>query len=99
MGSQADTGPRVYRWNSRVASRTLEGTAFVLLDSRMLSLNPVGSRIWEHLRDGGTVEDVARRIALEFDTTEEVAARDAAGFVEDLLARDLVVGLSHPGDR
>ena len=80
-----------YRWNPRVATRTYDGTAFILLDSRMVSLNEVGSRIWELCRDGAELDEVGRMIAQEFETTEDVARRDAEQFVTDLVARDMLL--------
>ncbi len=85
-------GPHgVYSWHPRVASRTLDGTAFLLLDSRMLSLNPVGTHIWEACRDGATLGRVAAEIAQEFATTETTAARDAETFIADLVARGMLI--------
>lgn len=82
---------KAYRWHQSVASRTLEGTAFVLLSGRMLSLNPVGTRIWEMFAEGATVQTVAERVVEEFRTSLEVATSDTQAFVGHLLERDLLV--------
>lgn len=83
-------GTLIYCWNPKVATRTLDGTAFVLLNSRMVSLNPVGTCVWDLLRDGSSVHQVAEIIAQEFDTTLRIASRDTAAFVEGLLQRRLL---------
>ena len=80
-----------YAWHPGVATRTLDGTAFILLGSRMLSLNPVGTHIWEQFEAGATVKRAAKAVVKEFETTDEVAMADTAKFVEELLARQLVV--------
>ena len=94
MSAHPDT---VYRWHPKVACRTLDGTAFILADSRMLSLNPVGSRIWDLLETGATIADLSATIAGEFETTREVAAADISHFIDDLLTRQLLVPQSSPG--
>lgn len=81
----------VYRWHPSVATRTLDGTAFILHGSRMLSLNLVGSRIWGLLETGATVDETGETIAAEFATTIEVATADSARFIDDLLARQILV--------
>ena len=55
------------KWNPKVACRTLEGTAFILLDSRMVRLNEVGTRIWELFEEGSTVKSVVDQIVEEFE--------------------------------
>ncbi len=86
-----DATETTYRWSPGVACRTLDGTAFILLGSRMLSLNGTGSRIWELLETATTIERVAGTIAAEFATTPEVATADTTRFVNDLLGRQLLV--------
>ena len=80
-----------YRWNPRVACRTLDGTAFVLLDSRMVRLNAVGTRMWELLEQGATLKTVRLRIVKEFDVEARRAAADLQAFVDALQARGLLV--------
>ena len=82
---------RRYEWNPKVACRTLDGTAFILHNSRMVSLNEVGSRVWELFEHGSTLDAVAQTIADEFEVTPETALADANHFVDELLARELLV--------
>ena len=84
----------VLRQNPRVACRVYDGMAEVItLDEpiRQHRLNEVGTRIWELVEHGLTLEDVARALVREFDIDEPTARADAATFVEDLLARGILV--------
>ncbi len=80
-----------FRWNPRVASRTLKGTAFVLLNSRMLRLNEVGTRIWERFEHGATVQEVAAAVVDEFETTLAQAAPDIQELVAELVRKDMLI--------
>ena len=80
-----------YRWNSAVATRTLDGTAFVLAGGRMVRLDEVGTLIWELLKEGSTVASVAERVAAEYDVEVAQAARDAEQFCESLCERGMLV--------
>ncbi len=84
-------------WNDRLATRTLDDTAFVLLRSKMVSLNEVGTFVWEYFRDGSTIKDAADAVLAEFDTTPSQALRDVRVFVEDLVRRSLLIAVPPPG--
>ncbi len=81
----------VYRWNPAVATRTLDGTAFVLAQSRMISLNDTATRIWAHCRGGATVDSVARLLTAEYDVDLARALTDAARFLEALRERGMLI--------
>lgn len=85
------SGETWWKWNPRIATRSLEGTAFVLHSGRMLSLNDVGTRVWELFKDGATLQSVAHVIVDEFEVTAAVAQSDVQRFVADLLERQLLV--------
>jgi hypothetical protein len=74
-----------------VASRTLDDTAFILLNSRIIRLNEVGTRVWELFENGSTLEAVVEAIAREYDITKKQAASDTRVFVGELLERELLV--------
>ena len=80
-----------YAWNPKVASRTLDDTAFVLLQSSMVSLNDVGTYLWEYFKNGSTIEEAVGAVVSEFDTTEDVARTDIVEFVDSLLNKNLLV--------
>jgi Coenzyme PQQ synthesis protein D (PqqD) len=85
-------------WNPRVAARTLDGTAFVLLEARMVSLNEVGTRIWGRFKDGANLEEVVQTVLAEFDTDEEQARADARAFIAALVGRNMLIPVSgEPG--
>ena len=83
-------GP-VYEWNPKIASRTLEDTAFILYQSRMVSLNEVGTFIWERFQEPAGVWEVVDAVVEHFETTREQASSDVDGFVRQLAERELVV--------
>ena len=61
-----------------MACRTLDGTAFILLASRMVSLNEVGTFIWERFQNAATLEDVVQsvdRVFLEAATQQSSQRR------------------------
>jgi hypothetical protein len=83
-------GP-TYRWNPAVATRTLDGTAFVLVHSRMVSLNDAGTRIWALCQGGATVDSVAQLLTSEYDVDLGRATGDAHSFLETLRERGMLV--------
>ena len=80
-----------YAWNPKVASRTLDDTAFVLLQSSMVSLNDVGTYLWEHFKTGSSVEEAVKAVVSEFETTDDVARKDIVEFVHSPLNKNLLV--------
>lgn len=78
-------------WNPKVASRTLEDTAFVLVHGRMVTLNSVGTRVWELFERAATPRQVSAAIEREFETTAEQALSDVQSFAASLLERELLI--------
>ena len=72
-------------------SYTLEDTAFILYQSRMVSLNEVGTFIWERFREPAGVCEIVDSVLEQFETTRAQASCDVEEFVRLLAARDLVV--------
>lgn len=83
------------RWNASVACRTLEGTAFILLNSRMVRLNEVGTRIWELFEEGSTIARVVDEIVAQYDASPERVSADARAFVSELVAKEMLVPVEH----
>ena len=75
-----------------VVFRLLGAEAILLsLDGGVyFGLNEVGARIWSLLADH-PVDDVARRLADEFDVTAAEARADVESLAEQLVARGLLV--------
>jgi hypothetical protein len=84
-------------WNPRVACRTLDETAFILLNSRMVRLNEVGTFIWEQYENGSTIDAVIALIVEEFETTQVQATEDARSFVGELVQKDLLIPVDENG--
>jgi hypothetical protein len=86
--------------NPRAAWRVYDGRAVIITpeDSRLHSLNEVGTLVWE-AADGRTpVTEIVARVCGEFDVTAERAAADVDAFVEDLVGRGLLsVGTAPAG--
>ncbi|MEL6543164.1 MAG: PqqD family protein [Myxococcota bacterium] len=78
-------------WNRDAACRTIDGTAFVLLHSRMVSLNSVGSFVWENFSTGRTVGSVVDAVVEEFDVDHGTAQADTLKFIRTLLEKGMLV--------
>ena len=81
----------LYQWNPEIACRTLEETAFILHQSKMVSLNDVGTFIWECFKQACPISDVVAAVVDEFDTSHQEAQKDVEEFVAELLGQDLLV--------
>lgn len=101
MSNESSTGEErvvcALHWNPRVACRTLDETAFILLNSRMVRLDQVGTFIWEQYEYGSTLDAVIGSVVAEFDTTTEQAAKDASAFVGELVTKELLVPIDEDG--
>jgi hypothetical protein len=60
-------------------------------------LNPVGAAVWVGLDSNRSGDDLVRQIADEFETTEDVAARDVGLFLKSLLDVGLISPCGDPG--
>ncbi len=56
----------------------------------MVTLNPIGSIIWQQLSDGRSPEQIAARLASEFGVPREQACADVNEFLEQLEAQHLI---------
>jgi coenzyme PQQ synthesis protein D (PqqD) len=64
----------------------------VLMDisrGQMFSINPVGWRIWQQLKDGHTPEDIAEAFVTDFGISREQALNDVSEFVQQLEEQQL----------
>lgn len=76
----------------KVVWRTVDGEAVVLnLDNGIYYiLNEVGSRIWEHLAEGKGIEEIADKIAVQFETQSQRVQQDVLGLIAQLKEAKLV---------
>ena len=67
----------------------------MLLDqsgTELITLNPVGTLVWQALDRPGDVHTIARQLSVTFpDVAVEQLETDAAGFLDELAAAGLVV--------
>lgn len=64
----------------------------IILDiehDQFLSLNPVGTYIWNKLRTGETIAAIKRALAMETGTVADVVSADVDEFIEDLKSKHL----------
>jgi hypothetical protein len=74
----------------------------VLLDIKgghMVTLNPIGSIIWQQLSDGHSREQIAAYLASEFGISREHATADVNEFLDQLEAQHLIESAESSGSR
>ncbi len=82
----------IVRRHNDASYRVIDGSALIVMprEAKLLTLNPVGSRVWE-LLDEGTVAQVAETISDEFEIGFDEALSDTLAFLHDLLERGMVI--------
>ena len=81
---------------------TVNQDGAVLLDIEQglcFSLNPVGTRIWEMIKDGRSVDEIADALEKEFRLPRTQLLRDISDFVNQLENMQLVGNQPSPSDR
>ena len=78
--------------HSSTASRVFGSDAVVIspAENMVRMLNPVGSRIWQLANGTNSLEDIAVILTQEFEVELPHARQSVAGFVDDLVDRDLL---------
>jgi hypothetical protein len=76
-----------------VVFQVVEGEMVLLdLDREMyFALNPVGTRCWELIAEGGDLENVIATMVAEYDVDEETLRRDVGDLLGQLESAELVV--------
>ena len=81
-----------FKWSPRVASRTLEETAFILNQSQMVSLNPVGTFVWDKLKGTAlSLDELTGAVTADFEVDAATATQDIEQFLRELIKESLVV--------
>ena len=81
-----------FKWSPRVASRTVEETAFILNQSQMVSLNPVGTFVWDKLKGTAlSLDELTGAVTAEFEVDAATATQDIEQFLRELIKESLVV--------
>jgi hypothetical protein len=75
-----------------VAWRVFDGAAVLVAPASptIQTLNPVGTRVWE-LADGRTASAIVQSIVSEFEVTQSQAEGDVQRFVDEMVAKGLLV--------
>lgn len=75
------------------AGRVLDGEAVVVTpaDSRMHTMNEVGTWLWTHADGSRSVDQLAEALVEDFEVDLETARRDLVAFVEDLEQKGILV--------
>ena len=66
---------------------------------QMVTLNPIGSVVWQQLSDHCSPEQIAAHLASEFGISRELASADVSEFVEQLEAQHLIESAELLGSR
>ncbi len=74
------------------AYRELEGKAFIVgaASNKMVMLNETGTAIWSYLDTSSTVEELAGKLAEEFEVDRKQALGDCISFLDALSERELI---------
>lgn len=83
----------VWKQNPDMVTRTIDGLAVIMdpHEGKILSLNPVGTLVWEMANGIHTQDDILKAICSEFDVCREVASCDLVEFAETLLGKGLLL--------
>jgi Coenzyme PQQ synthesis protein D (PqqD) len=65
----------------------------------MITLNPIGSIIWQQLSEGRSPEQIAAHLAAEFGISREQASGDVSEFLEQLETQHLIESAELSGSR
>lgn len=81
------------RFSPDVVFRELAGESVVLdlSSGRYFGLNAVGTRVWQLIGQGETVEGLLHSVTAEYDADASTIERDVLALLDDLEKRGLVV--------
>jgi hypothetical protein len=81
------------RFSPDVVFRELDGESVVLdlSSGRYFGLNAVGTRVWQLIGQGETVDGLLRAVTAEYDADVPTIERDVLALLDDLETRGLVV--------
>ena len=67
-----------------------ENVILDLANGTYYGLDPVGTRIWQFLAEGQTLEQICEATLAEYDVTREDIERDVLALMQTLMERQLV---------
>jgi len=82
---------QIYRRNDNFVFRRIEGETILVpirdnvgdLDC-IYSLNPVGALVWEHLDGSHDLDAIKKRIAAEYDVSDNDVQADLLSFIDEM---------------
>ncbi len=83
----------MWKQNPAMITRTIDGLAVIMdpQEGKVLSLNLVGTLIWEMANGNNTQEEILAAVCNEFDVCRELASSDLTEFVETLAGKSLIL--------
>ncbi len=75
-----------------VLRQVLEGESVILNvnTGRYFGLDPVGSRMWDHLTGAGTIEDAVQALLAEYEVEEAKLRSELAALIGELTDNGLI---------
>lgn len=85
-------GLMIFDKSPDIDHRTIGGEAFIITaeDSKIHSLNAVGTWVFDRLDGKTSLEDIVRSVVDEFAVETNEAERDVRAFIQALLERGMV---------
>jgi hypothetical protein len=94
------TGGVAYQQCPGATSETVDGEAVIVdpAGTELITLNPVGSLVWNELREPHETPELVAIVSEHFaDVARDVLERDIAAFVQELRDAGLVIDAPAPG--
>lgn len=83
----------VLKQNPEMITRTIDGYAVIMdpQEGKVLTLNEVGTLVWELAESSSTKEDILIQICREFEVGREEALADMEEFTKTLIEKRLLI--------
>lgn len=83
----------IWKQNPAIITRKIDRLAVIMdpQEGKVLSLNPVGTLIWDMADGNNTEEEILAAVCSEFDVRRETASTDLVEFVETLSGKSLLL--------
>jgi len=86
-----------------VVAREIEGDMIIVplasgigdADDELYTLNDTGKAIWEKLDGEKPLSQIAKDLAVDFDSPEETIRQDVLGFVTEMVRRKIIAVTVH----
>ncbi len=82
----------IFQKNPEIVYRIIDGNAILVSskDDKIMSINEVGTRIWDLLDGKTTIKEIIVKITEEFDVDQDTAKDDVQEFVEKCLKINII---------